>query len=195
MLRERRQAHESAEAVQRTLDARVWKHDGVEIRHCSSGLGLFATRRFLPGQVIYSTDWLTVKGDVQDLFAQTIVDGHVALVMVTVEHMVVFEDGRWLDVPGCFANHSCAPTTTSVFHDPAGRGRVSRYDQVALVELLPGDELTCDYTRFDWGDDGLAFECLCGAPACYGTIDGFFGLPRPLQEQGAASISMEALRR
>ena len=195
MLKVQPRADETLQGVQEALDARVWKHDGVELRSSPSGLGLFATRHFLPGEVIYSTGWLTVKGPVGDLVARTIVDGQITTVSITPEHMVVFEDGRWLDVPGCFTNHTCAPNTTSVFRDPSGHGRPSVYDHVALVELFPGDEITCDYTRFDWGDDGFEFDCECNEEGCYGLIDGFGGLPPKIQEQAADTLSMEARRR
>ena len=195
MLSEHPLTDQTALSVQQALDAQVWQHEGVELRNSPSGLGLFATRHFLPGEVIYSTGWLTVRGPAGDLVARTIVDGRIATVRVTAEHMVVFEDGRWLDVPGCFTNHSCNPNTKSVFRDPSGSGRPSVYDYVALAELLPGDHITCDYTRFDWGDDGLEFECHCGAASCYGLIDGFGGLPQNIQEQAADTLSMEAERR
>jgi hypothetical protein len=195
MLRAQPRADETLLAVQEALDARVWEHDGVELRNSTSGLGLFATRHFLPGEVIYSTGWLTVRGPVGDLVARTIVDGRITNIRVTPEHMVVFEDGRWLDVPGCFTNHSCAPNTKSVFLDPSRRGRPSVYDHVALVELLPEDQITCDYTRFDWGDDGFEFYCHCNEEGCYGLIDGFGGLPPNIQAQAADTLSMEAQRR
>ncbi|MEY3091864.1 MAG: hypothetical protein RIU67_647 [Actinomycetota bacterium] len=186
---------EETRAIQRALDARVWEHDGVAVRRTSSGLGLFATGHFQPSDVIYSTGWLTVRGSVKDLFARTVIDGLITTVSLAPEHMVFFEGDRWLDVPGCFANHSCAPSTKSIWRNSSGSGRPNVYDQVALVEILPGDQITCDYTRFDWGDDGLEFQCECGAPNCYGLIDGFSGLPRAIQEQTADTIAMEALRR
>ncbi len=195
MLSRHPQTNQTLLAVQQELDTRVWEHDGIELRNSSSGLGLFATRRFLPDEIIYSTDLLTVRGPVGDLVARTIVEGQIATVTVTAEHMVIFEDGRWLDVPGCFANHSCNPNTKSVFQDPSGSGRPSAYDHVAITELLPGDQITCDYTRFDWGDDGFEFDCDCGEAGCYGLIDGFGGLPRGIQEQAADSLAMEAQRR
>ena len=202
MLREQPRTDETLLGVQEALDARVWEYDGVELRnatvglgrHSTFGLGLFATRRFFPGEVILSTELLTVRGPVGDLVAQTIVDGRITTVEVTAEHMVVFEDGRWLDVPGCFANHSCAPNMKSVFLDPSGSGQPSVRNDVALVELLPGDQITCDYTRFEWGD-GFGFECQCEAPGCYGLIDGFGGLPPNIQQQAGDTLSMEAKRR
>ena len=109
--------------------------------------------------------------------------------------MVRFDGTRWLDAPGCFANHACEPTTASAFSFDDATGWPLAYDQIALVDLAPGDELTCDYTRFDWGDDGLAFACTCGSPDCYGWIDGFGGLPRHLQERTAGTAILEAARR
>ena len=195
MLGAQPQADETPLGVQQALDARVWEYDGVEVRKSTFGFGLFATRRFLPGEVIYSTGWLTLKGPVGDFVAQTIVDGQITTVEVTAEHMVVFEDGRWLDVPGCFINHSCVGNIKSVFLDPSGSGQPTVFDYVALVEILPGDQLTHDYTRFDWGDDGLEFECQCKAVDCYGLIDGFGGLPLSIQQQAGDTLSMESKRR
>lgn len=195
MLSERPPGDREVPDVQQVLNARVWEHEGLELRPSAWGLGLFATRPFLAGDVIYEADLLTVHQGIDDLVAQTIVDGEVASVMVTTAHMVVFEDSLWLDVPGCFANHSCEPNTMSIFRDPSGSGHASSYQQVAIVDIRSGDQITCDYTRFDWGDDGLAFDCHCGETGCYGLIDGFGGLPRVIQEQTAGTISMEALRR
>ena len=191
---ENRSADETLQGVQEALNARVWEHEGVELRNSTVGLGLFASRRFLPGEVFLSTDLLTVRGPVRDLVARTIVDGLLTTVTVTEEHMVVFEDGRWLDVPGCFTNHSCAPNMQSVFLDPSGSGKPSVRNDVAQVEILPGEQITCDYTRFEWGD-GFGFECQCNAEGCYGLVDGFGGLPANIQQQTADTISMEAQRR
>lgn len=62
MLGEQPRADETPMGVQQALYARVWEYDGVEVRNSTFGFGLFATRGFLPGEVIYSTGWLTLKG-------------------------------------------------------------------------------------------------------------------------------------
>ena len=201
MNREKRQDNETLIGVQEALNSRVWEHEGVELRsstvglgrNSTVGLGLYATRRFLPGDVILSTELLTVKGPVGDLVARSIVDGQLTTVTVTTEHMVVFEDGRWVDVPGCFTNHSCAPNMKSVFLESSGSGKPDSRNDVALVEILPGDQITCDYTRFEWGD-GFGFECQCNAAGCYGIVDGFGGLPANIQQQAGDTLSMEAKR-
>lgn len=182
------------EEAQRILDARVWAHEGTEVRRTSRGLGMFATRFVAAGDVVYAADVITLSDDEHTFTARITIDGAVERTVIGPHHTVRFDGTRWLDVPGCLLNHACEPTTASAFGQD-GPGGVLRYDQVALVDLAPGDEITCDYTRFDWGDDGLAFACTCASPDCYGWIDGFGGLPRALQESTAGSITMESARR
>jgi hypothetical protein len=56
-----------------------------------------------------------------------------------------------------YVNHSCAPTMR-----PAG------YDfEIAVRDLVPGDELTDDYGSLNLLCD---FRCLCGKPTCRGRI-------------------------
>lgn len=181
-------------AVQRLLDSRVWTHGGVELHRGALGLCMVATRPFAAGSILYTAAMFTTELDADGFRARTIVDGTPEEVTVTAEHMVRFRDSRWWDVPGCFTNHSCNPNSASVFHSWDEWGEPTLYEQVALTDIATGSEVTCDYTRFDWGADGLEFDCLCGAPDCFGRIDGFGGLPRPLQLKTARTTSMEARR-
>lgn len=184
-----------AEAVQRLLDSRTWTHQGVDLHRGPHGLSMVATTSFAAGSTIYTTTMFTTKPDVDGFRARTTVDGCAEDVIVTAEHMVCFQDARWWDVPGCFINHSCDPNSESAFHPLDGQGMPTVYAQVALKDIPAGSEVTCDYTRFDWGADGFGFDCLCGAPHCLGRIDGFGGLPRAVQESTAHTTSMEARRR
>jgi len=68
------------------------------------------------------------------------------------------------------------------------------YQQVALVDLQPGDQITCDYVLFDWDCDGHQFTCTCGAPGCYGEIAGFAALPPEVQQSLAHRISVDVAR-
>ena len=183
------------EQARALLDSRVWGHEGTTLRPSPLGLGLFTTRAFRAGEVIYRAGILTLADTDQTFTARLLVDGQPQPIALTPEHMVRFDGTRWLDAPGCFINHACEPTTASVFFVDEVTDWPIGYDQIALVDLAPGDELTCDYTRFDWGDDGLAFSCTCGSAECYGWIDGFGGLPRSVQERTAGSAIMESARR
>lgn len=185
----------SAASIQLVLDSQVWTHSGVALRRGALGLTLVATRPFAAGSVLYTTALFMTDPGTDGIRARTLVDGAPEDVIVTAEHMVRFRDLQWWDVPGCFTNHSCAPNSSSVFHAVDAWGNPTRYDQVALTDIAAGTEVTCDYTRFDWGADGYDFDCRCGAPDCLGRIDGFGGLPRVLQERTARTTSMEARRR
>ena len=191
-----RQAPEPStdEVAQRILDGRVWSHAGTEVRRSRRGLGMYVTAPVRAGDVVYRADIITLTDDEHSFMARVPIDGAVEQIVLGPHHTVRFDGTRWLDVPGCLLNHACDPTTFSVFRqdDPGGQ---LRYDQIAIVDLSPGDEITCDYTRFDWGDDGFAFACACGSPGCYGWIDGFGGLPPAVQASTADSTDMEAARR
>ena len=182
-------------AAQRMLDERTWSHPGTAVRREQGGLCVIAVRAFAAGETIYSADVLTLPDAEHEFGAHVLVDGKAERIELGPQHTVRFDGTRWIDVPGCLLNHACEPTTASVFSQPDGPDGALRYDQIALVALQPGDELTCDYTRFDWGDDGLAFACACASPDCHGWIDGFGGLPRSVQERTADTATMESARR
>ena len=54
--------------------------------------------------------------------------------------------------PERFVNHSCANNT-----------RVERFTDVAVRDILPGEEITSDYRS---GGTTIDFVCGCGAPNC-----------------------------
>ncbi len=58
-----------------------------------------------------------------------------------------------------FMNHSCAPTCMATGFD----------FEVAIRDILPGEELTNDYASLHLLPDE-AFECHCGEPLCRGRI-------------------------
>ena len=60
-----------------------------------------------------------------------------------------------------FLNHACAPNCRVV-------GRALR----AIAPIKKGDEITFDYDATEY-DMASPFRCLCGAPACRGTIRGY----------------------
>jgi hypothetical protein len=68
-------------------------------------------------------------------------------------------DGRWIVCwdDGRLVNHGC---------EPAMRG-VGPLVQIAVRDLAPGDEITCDYAECNtWPP----MPCLCGAPTCRGQV-------------------------
>ena len=60
---------------------------------------------------------------------------------------------------GRYVNHSCDPATLGV----------GEYLEVAVRDLAPGDQITCDYALMNLPE---ALHCRCGSPRCRGTITG-----------------------
>ena len=182
--------------LQPELDGRIFAPpDGVVLRRGPHGLGLHVTRACRAGEVIYSSGWFTVPDVPHAYRVLAEVDGALEVLEVTTVHSVKYDDTRTFDVPGCFMNHACEPTSVSIDRIVGDGDEVTVYDQVALVDLAPGDPITCDYTLFDWDCDGHQFTCACGATRCYGDIAGFAGLAPEIQRELEHRISYESARR
>ena len=105
------------------------------------GLGLFTVDRIPRGTAI----WRIAPGFDQEIGPESFA----ALPEVTQSHVRWFawkhrQTGRWIlsGDHACFMNHDPQPNTGL----PSGdSGEVTR----ALRDLLPGEELTCDYREFD----------------------------------------------
>lgn len=66
-----------------------------------------------------------------------------------------------------FMNHSCSPNTYCFYQDDHS------CDVYALKSIQPGDELTCDYTLFDYNSSEPPEKCLCLSPNCVGYMSAF----------------------
>jgi SET domain-containing protein len=66
-----------------------------------------------------------------------------------------------------YVNHSCAPNC-------ALRDGLTL---TALRDILPGEELTWDYSTAIDEADFAGFPCACGAPGCRGAVRSFRDLP------------------
>jgi hypothetical protein len=181
--------------VQALLDGREFRPPaGLVLRRGDFGLGLYVTRRFAAGEILYTSDWFTIPDDDRTLHACVDVDGCLEEMEITRRHSVRSLGARMLDIPGCFMNHSCEPTSCSMDVITEGDDPPTRYHQVALVDLEPGDQITCDYLLFDWDCDGHQFTCACGSERCHGEIHGFSALTREVQEQLSNDITWDVRR-
>lgn len=140
----------------------------VEIRKSTiEGLGLFATRRFRAGERIRQINVVrevTPTSPVRPEFGER------------VDHCD-YPDGKvvLLGAPDRHINHSCDPNSYVSY-----AGGCSFF--VALREIEPGQEITCDYNINIAG--GTAWPCHCGASRCRGTVLGdFFQLPADVQRE------------
>ncbi|MCF8553289.1 MAG: SET domain-containing protein [Candidatus Nanopelagicales bacterium] len=179
--------------LQSQLDGKIFRSpEGVALTRGPMGLGLIVTRPFRAGEVIYRNESFTVPDTDHSYRVLVEIDGSVEEVRVTRTQSVKYGDGREFDIPGTFINHACNPT--SRFVDLVADGGDEYYEQVALVDLAPGDPITIDYTLHDWDCDGHVFTCLCGSSECYGLVAGFKGLPRHVQDTMIHRILGETAR-
>lgn len=74
-----------------------------------------------------------------------------------------------------FMNHSC---DANMYCPQVYRNKDELcYDSIALRDINPGDELTCDYACFDYECDGHEIvQCGCKAANCRGEMKGFKNL-------------------
>lgn len=131
-------------------------------RSAIAGTGVFAARRFRPGELVLS-------------FAEG--GPEVVPYRATVASIV---EGFYLQVgvdkyilprpPSRYVNHGCDPN--------AGLRGLTRL--VALAVIGAGEEITFDYST-SMAEDGWEMDCECGAAACRGRVRDFRHLPAERQ--------------
>jgi len=131
----------------------------VEFRERSiAGRGVFAKRRFKPGDVITAYAPKQRRVDLEDPEATAAAATKLTLVSET--WWVIIPDtsvpGGWL------CNHSCAPNA-AIFSDREGRIQCIR-------PITPGEEVTIFYGWVTQNEPERD-PCLCGAPGCRGFIN------------------------
>lgn len=131
-------------------------HPATELRYISPsiGFGVFATALIPQGTIVY----------VQDALEIVLPPNHPLLTAdiyqpILDKYSTVEKDGSRLlswDIAR-YVNHSCQSSTLST-----GYGF-----EVALRDILPGEEITDDYGQFN-----LPYEmpCTCGQPNCRGSV-------------------------
>src|SRR5450432_1611774 len=131
----------------------------VEFRDRSiAGRGVFAKRRFKPGEVITPYAPKQRRLDVADPGATLAAESK--LTLLSEKWTVIVPDtsvpGGWL------CNHSCNPNA-AIFSDREGRIQCTR-------PIAPGEEVTIFY---GWVTENEPERdpCLCGSPSCRGFIN------------------------
>ncbi len=154
---------------------------GVVARHTGSmGWGLFAETVFAPGEPIF---WLDLEDKsrslmvfVQDAFG----DCHERSVTILPD----FAFCCLIEHPFWNVNHTCDGNSGFVNWGRIENGRIPF---VAHREILPGEQISSDYSLMTTAYDGTPeggpwdMECMCGLPSCRGTIVGFNLLPQAMQ--------------
>lgn len=130
---------------------------GIDIRPSTTdNVGLFATEPIPAGTVV----WLPcVKCPVWSADELGSLPAERFSLLDKYGHLL--EDGSLLlPCMGAFLmNHSCAANVLDAGLDFG----------VAVRDITPGEEVTCDYATFT-ADVGWSMECNCGAPECRSTI-------------------------
>jgi SET domain-containing protein len=126
----------------------------VEFRDRSiAGRGVFAKRRFKPGDVITPYAPKQRRLDVED--PEAIAAAESKLTLLSEKWTVIVPDtsvpGGWL------CNHSCRPNA-AIFSDREGRIQCTR-------PIAPGEEVTIFYGWVTQNEPERD-PCLCGAPGC-----------------------------
>jgi hypothetical protein len=131
----------------------------VEFRERSiAGRGVFAKRRFKPGDVVTAYAPKQRRIDIEDPEAFAAADTKLSLV----------SENWWVIIPdtsvpgGWLCNHSCDPNA-AIFSDREGRIQCIR-------PIAPGEEVTIFY---GWvtQNDPQRDPCLCGSSNCRGFIN------------------------
>jgi uncharacterized protein len=128
-------------------------NDDIEIRQSNiSGRGIFARRQFRKGETV-------LRWDISQKIGRDNVDS-----LSSEQHQFLnpFDDDSFvvLGEPERYVNHSCANNT-----------RVEQFTDVAVRDIVPGEEITSDYRS---GGAVVDFVCCCGAPHCCNT-DAVYG--------------------
>lgn len=118
------------------------------------GFGVFATAFIPRGTLVWALDWFDV------VLSPEQVDGLAEPLHTQIERYS-FVDGQGRYVLcwdfGRYLNHACNPASRSVGDNL----------EVAVRDIYPGDELTCDYGVCNMS---TVLRCRCGTPNCRGEI-------------------------
>jgi hypothetical protein len=131
----------------------------VEFREKSiAGRGVFARRRFEPGDLIAPYAPKQRRVDVDD--PEALSASETKLTLLSEQRFVIIPDtsvpGGWL------CNHSCNPNA-AIFS--SGEGRIK-----CMRAISPGEEVTIFYGWVSQNEPGRD-PCLCGSAGCRGTIN------------------------
>ena len=125
-------------------------NDGIAVLDSGiHGKGVFAIRRFQPGETVVKWD---MSHPLTDAELKALPEHDLAYVTRCSGTFILMQP------PAKFVNHSCDPNTRAT-----DDGR-----DVAIREIQPGDEITSDY--HGQGFSGKRMTCRCGSQNCRGTF-------------------------
>ncbi|MBX7139419.1 MAG: SET domain-containing protein-lysine N-methyltransferase [Oligoflexia bacterium] len=130
------------------------KEQDIEIRPSRiAGLGVFALREFLPGEIVIRWDLtkLVEAGQLDSVDPEEL------------HFLCRYDESRFLinQPPARFVNHSCNPNVKS-----------ENLCDIALRKISPGEEITSNYNAALDGS-AIEFRCNCKQPNCVGSVKKF----------------------
>lgn len=151
---------------------------GIVLQDCGYGLGLFASKPFKVGDIIYKQSYTLIDDEEREFLLRT---DQGDFTLTTTTHSVIMGNGRRaLYFFDAHINHSCDPNSLSV--TTPEMSQACEYYQVATKDIQVGEQITCDYNLFDYDCRNKNItECHCGSSLCRNQIFGFKYLP--LDEQ------------
>lgn len=154
--------------------------DGVEIRKTSYGYGVFASRSFKDGEIIYKNQFIEIE-DRNQYFLLKI--GQQEFLLDSVTHSVAIGEGkRALYTFDSMMNHSCDANSYS--KTPKELIQENAFLQIACRNIEAGEEITCNYLLFEYDcSDKAISNCLCQSDQCLHEIRGFKWLSAQKQQE------------
>ncbi|EFC48529.1 hypothetical protein NAEGRDRAFT_78553 [Naegleria gruberi] len=165
--------------------------EGIAIKAGEYGFGLFATKFFAKNSSVYVGRQIVIP----NVYAEfTLITDQGTFKLNTDTHSVQFnENQRWLYLFDSFMNHSCDPSTIS--EQTEEMKITNQYAMVALRDINPGDQITCDYNIFEYDCHGKVIEkCCCGSSNCIGRVAGFKYLTLEEQKERIQFVDDEVLQ-
>lgn len=137
----------------------------LAVKKVRNGRGIVALKAFRRGAIVMEVTGRIVSDD--EVWSYWDTDPRLG------ENCFRYDDDSYINPDGkigAYANHSCNPNTGIV-----KRGR--KLLLKAIRAIVPGDEVTHDYSTLLGGDDVWTMRCNCGETNCRKTVRNIGKLP------------------
>lgn len=154
--------------------------DGLTLKNTKDkGLGLFATKEFKKGEVIYEAFEIAIPRGQNNEYVYHVNNKEIKLKIG--QHFGTPDHNLRLYGFDVFINHSCQANSYSEYAgDP--KKEVVSYKQIALRDIKVGEELSCNYFNYVWEREEKGVKCQCNTKECFGYLKGFSDLSAKDQE-------------
>lgn len=140
----------------------------ILIAESRTGKGIFATRMFREGEVLFTVTGPFVSCDVDDDMDEKVR-----------ANTIRYDSERYVSPVGNigdFLNHSCEPNAMI-------EKRRGKLVVVAHHFISKGEEVRIDYSTITARDDEWTMRCHCGSATCRKVVRAFHTLPEVIRER------------